>query len=60
MAKSPKPSPAATKPALAPDALIATSKAGRIRLIEKRQPPRKSARRESEKSHVIPAKAGTH
>jgi hypothetical protein len=29
---------AATKPALSPDALIATSKAGRIRLIEKRLP----------------------
>jgi hypothetical protein len=29
------------KPALSPDALIATSKAGRIRLIEKRPPRRK-------------------
>ena len=45
-----------TGPALTPDALIATGKAGRIRLIEKRKP----ARRVSEKSHVIPAKAGTH
>jgi hypothetical protein len=33
----------AAKPALSPDALIATSKAGRIRLIEKR-PPRRKAR----------------
>jgi hypothetical protein len=33
---------AAAKPALSPDALIATSKAGRIRLIEKRPPRRKS------------------
>jgi hypothetical protein len=52
-----KPSPG---PALAPDALIATGKAGRIRLIEKRKPPRKSAKRVSEKSHVVPVKAGTH
>ena len=43
-------------PALTPDALIATGKAGRIRLIEKRRP----RRRKREKSHIIPAKAGTH
>jgi hypothetical protein len=49
-----------TGSALTPDALIATGKAGRIRLIEKRNPPRKPARRENEKSHGIPAKAGTH
>jgi len=41
MAKSQKPAPA-IKPALAPDALIATGKAGRIRLIEKRKARRKS------------------
>jgi hypothetical protein len=40
MAKPPKPAPAA-KPALTPDALTATGKAGRIRLIEKRKPRRK-------------------
>jgi hypothetical protein len=47
-------------PALTPDALIATGKAGRIRLIEKRQRRRQPLRRENEKSHVIAAKAGTH
>jgi hypothetical protein len=40
MATPSEPAPAA-KPARAPDALIVTSKAGRIRLIEKRKPPRK-------------------
>jgi len=37
MATRKKPRPA-IKPALSPDELIATSKAGRIRLIEKRLP----------------------
>jgi hypothetical protein len=37
MAPPRKPAPA-TKPARAPDGLITTGKAGRIRLIEKRKP----------------------
>jgi hypothetical protein len=48
MATPPKLTPAA-KPALAPDALIATSKAGRIRLIESPKQRRKPARREKRK-----------